>query len=217
MMKDCIKKNIEEIKKDIVNHDPSQKVHLIAVSKTKSAEEIKQAIKANQKEFGENKVQEAIEKWPRLKENDPELILHLIGPLQKNKVRKAIHLFDVIQTLDRPSLAKALARIMEEENRCPRLYIQVNMGLEPQKSGILPAELNDFHHYCTKELKLTIDGLMAIPPYDVDATPYFKQIKLLQQQFKLPYLSMGMSNDYKIAIKEGATHIRIGSSIFGKR
>ncbi len=221
-MKYCIAKNIEEIKKDIVKYDPSQKVRLIAVSKTKSVEEIEQAIKAEQKEFGENKVQEALEKWPLLKENmlkknDSDLILHLIGPLQKNKVRKAINLFDVIQTLDRPSLAKTVARIMEEENQNPQLYIQVNIGCETQKSGVWPADLDDFYYYCTTELKLPVFGLMAIPPYKDDVTPYFKQMKRLQLQLKLPYLSMGMSNDYKIAIKEGATHIRVGSSIFGER
>ncbi len=216
-MRDCIKKNIEQIKKDIVNHSPSQKVQLIAVSKTKSVQDIEQAIRAGQKEFGENKVQEALEKWPELKKNNPELILHLIGPLQKNKIRKAIGIFDVIQTLDRPSLAQALARIMNEENKNLKLYIQVNIGNEPQKSGIFPEELKAFYHYCTVELKLSILGLMAIPPYDEDATPYFEQMKFWQQQLSLPYLSMGMSNDYKIAIKKGATHIRIGSSIFGER
>ncbi len=216
-MRDCIKKNIEQIKKDIVNHSPSQKVQLIAVSKTKSVQDIEQAIRAGQKEFGENKVQEALEKWPELKKNNPELILHLIGPLQKNKIRKAIGIFDVIQTLDRPSLAQALARIMNEENKNLKLYIQVTIGNEPQKSGISPEELKAFYHYCTTELKLSILGLMAIPPYDGDATPYFEQMKFWQQQLSLPYLSMGMSNDYKIAIKKGATHIRIGSSIFGER
>ncbi len=212
-----IEKNIKDIKKDIVNHDPSQKLCLIAVSKTKPAEDIKQAIAAGQKEFGENKVQEALEKWPHLKKDNPELVLHLIGPLQKNKVRKALSLFDVIQTLDRPSLAQAIARIAREESQNPELYIQVNIGNESQKSGLLPSEVEDFYHYCTKELQLVISGLMAIPPYGEDARPYFKQMYLLKQQLSLPYLSMGMSNDYVIAIQEGATHIRIGSSIFGER
>lgn len=216
-MDDCIEKNITDIRKEIIKYNLSQEVRLIAVSKTKPIEDITLAIKAGQMEFGENKVQEAFEKWDELKKKNPELILHLIGPLQTNKVRKAIHLFDVIQTLDRPKLAEAIGRIMREEGKKPQLYIQVNIGLEPQKSGILPTDLDDFYQYCTKDMELNIVGLMAIPPYGEDASPYFKQMKALQKQLNLPYLSMGMSDDYKIAIKEGATHIRVGSSIFGQR
>lgn len=212
-----IEKNINAIKKDIVNHDPSQKVNLIAVSKTKPAEDIKLAIAAGQKEFGENKVQEALEKWPDLKKENPELILHLIGPLQKNKVRKALSLFDVIQTLDRASLAQAIARIAEEEGKKPELYIQVNIGNEPQKAGIAPEALQDFFDYCHHEEKLNIKGLMAIPPQSDDASVYFRALKELQLKLKLPELSMGMSSDYPQAIACGATHIRIGSQIFGTR
>ncbi len=216
-MSHSIEENIKKIKQDIVNHRPSQAPCLIAVSKTKSVQYIRQAISAGQKDFGENKVQEALEKWPDLKKEHPALILHLIGPLQKNKVRKAIGLFDVIQTLDRPSLAEAIARIKEEENKNPQLYIQVNIGSEAQKSGILPHELHDFYGYCKGELKLSISGLMAIPPYEGDVRPYFKQMYRLKEQLALPYLSMGMSHDYMAAINEGATHIRVGSFIFGER
>ncbi len=216
-MYDCIEKNIKDIRKEMATYSLSQKTCLIAVSKTKPVEDIRLAIKAGQKEFGENKVQEAFEKWHELKKEDKDLILHLIGPLQTNKVRKAVNLFDVIQTLDRPKLAQAIARIMKEEGKKTQLYIQVNIGLEPQKSGILPQDLEDFYQYCTKELELNIVGLMAIPPYGEDAKPYFQQMKALQKKLNLPYLSMGMSDDYKIAIKEGATHIRVGSSIFGER
>ncbi len=216
-MSHSIEENIKKIKQDIVNHCPSQAPSLIAVSKTKPVQYIRQAISAGQKDFGENKVQEALEKWPDLKKEHPALILHLIGPLQKNKVRKAIGLFDVIQTLDRPSLAEAIARIKEEENKNPQLYIQVNIGSEPQKSGILSHELHDFYDYCKGELKLAISGLMAIPPYGGDVRPYFKQMHRLKEQLALPYLSMGMSHDYMAAISEGATHIRVGSFIFGER
>ncbi len=190
---------------------------LIAVSKTKPISMIKQALDARQRVFGENKVQEAHEKWSDLKQQYPDIELHLIGPLQTNKVRKALQIFDVIEVLDRPKLAQAVARISKEEQLFPKLYIQVNVGNEPQKAGVAPDALNDFYHYCTKEEGLNIQGLMAIPPSNVDPTPYFEQLKQQQMTLGLSDLSMGMSGDYEKAIICGATHIRIGSHIFGAR
>lgn len=192
-------------------------VQLIAVSKTKPITDIYAAIAANHREFGENKVQEAMDKWPNIKEEYPDVILHLIGSLQKNKVRKAIQLFDVIQTLDRKSLADAIARIATEEGKNPQIYIQVNVGDEPQKSGVSRKELSDFYIYCRHELNLNIVGLMAIPPEGESPNEYFEWMYKEQQKLSLPYLSMGMSADYKQAITNGATHIRLGQAIFGGR
>lgn len=192
-------------------------VQLIAVSKTKPIADIYAAIKADHREFGENKVQEAMEKWPNIKQEYPNVTLHLIGGLQKNKVRKAIQLFDVIQTLDRESLADAIARIAPEEGKNPALYIQINVGDEPQKSGIARGDLKGFCGYCQNDLNLNIQGLMAIPPEGEDPSIYFEWLHQQQQQLALPYLSMGMSADYKQAITHGATHIRLGQAIFGGR
>lgn len=208
---------ITNLKNEINSLSVFHPVQLIAVSKTKPISDIYAAIKANHREFGENKVQEAMEKWPEIKQEYPDVILHLIGGLQKNKVRKAIQLFDVIQTLDREDLADAIARIAIEEGRNPQLYIQVNIGDEPQKSGVSQGDLKNFYDYCHHDLNLNIQGLMAIPPEGEDATPYFKWLHTQRQKLALPYLSMGMSADYKQAIAEGATHIRLGQAIFGGR
>ncbi len=192
-------------------------IQLIAVSKTKPAEMIQKALDAGQRMFGENQVQEAQAKWPALKQQYSDIELHLIGPLQTNKVRKALQLFDVIEVLDRFKLAHAIARISKEEQKYPKIYIQVNIGKEPQKAGITPDELKDFYAYCQNEEKLNIAGLMAIPPHGQDPMPYFQQLKQLQMMLDAKDLSMGMSGDYDKAIICGATHIRIGSHIFGAR
>ncbi|MFV0432076.1 MAG: YggS family pyridoxal phosphate-dependent enzyme [Alphaproteobacteria bacterium] len=214
--KDIVEKLIG-LKKEVNTLSQKEVVQLIAVSKTKPVSDIEAALKANHRLFGENKVQEAAEKWPELKQRYPDVQLHLIGGLQKNKVRKAIGLFDVIQTLDRKSLAEAIARISIEEAKIPQLYIQINIGREPQKSGILPEEVEDFYQYCSQDLGLKIIGLMAIPPVGEDAKAYFVKLKEYQKMLSLPYLSMGMSADYREAIKQGATHIRLGQAIFGGR
>ncbi|MFV0321372.1 MAG: YggS family pyridoxal phosphate-dependent enzyme [Alphaproteobacteria bacterium] len=208
---------ITQIKNEINLLSVFHPAQLIAVSKTKPISDIYAAIKAGHREFGENKVQEAMEKWQNIKQEYPDVTLHLIGGLQKNKVRKAIQLFDVIQTLDREDLADAIARIAPEEGRNPELYIQVNVGDEPQKSGVSRKNLDSFYGYCHYDLSLNIQGLMAIPPEREDATPYFKWLHQQQEKLGLPYLSMGMSADYKQAIAEGATHIRLGQAIFGGR
>lgn len=212
-----ISRTLERLNNNIKSYAQDRPVQLVAVSKTKPIEVIKQALDAGQRIFGENKIQEAQEKWPMLKQQYQDVELHLIGPLQTNKVRKALQLFDVIEVLDRPKLAQAIARISKEEQRYPKLYIQVNIGMEPQKAGIMPDALEDFHHYCVQEEGLNIQGLMAIPPSSEDPKPYFLQLKQLQTKLGVADLSMGMSGDYVQAIECGATHIRVGSHIFGAR
>ncbi len=192
-------------------------VNLIAVSKTKPADDVRQALVAGQRLFGENRVQEAASKFPELKTAYPDLELHLIGPLQTNKVEQAVKLFDVIQTLDRPKLAEALAKAKIKFGTLPKLYIEVNIGHEPQKAGIEPEHLDEFLRFCRKDCGLEIHGLMCIPPQDVDPIPYFRQMRQLADYYTLPQLSMGMSGDYTQAIMAGATQIRVGSAIFGER
>jgi len=190
---------------------------LIAVSKTRSIEEIRQALKAGQRVFGENRVQEAQAKFPDLRKDHPDIELHLIGALQTNKAQTAVELFDVIQTVDRPDLAKALAKAIQRTGRTPRLYVEVNIGREPQKAGILPEQLEAFLTYCRTDCGLSLTGLMCIPPHDQDPAPYFQQMRKLADEFSLPQLSMGMSGDYETAIQYGATEIRVGTAIFGER
>lgn len=192
-------------------------VQLIAVSKTKSVEAVREAIAAGQKIFGENRVQEAIPKFTELRRHASDLELHLIGPLQTNKVQEAVAHFDVIQTLDRPKLAMALSKELTKASRKPRLYIEINIGHEPQKAGIFPEDLGEFLEFCRDKAGLTPEGLMCIPPHHVDPTPFFKTMKDLKDQFQLKHLSMGMSADYATAIACGATEIRVGSAIFGER
>ncbi len=190
---------------------------LIAVSKTQSQDAIREAIAAGQHVFGENRVQEAATKFPALKAETPELELHLIGPLQSNKARDAIALFDAIHTLDRESLAQALAYEIKRAGRSPKLFVQVNTGEEPQKSGLAPKETLAFITKCRDEFGLAITGLMCLPPADEEPSPHFALLLKLARQAGLPHLSMGMSNDYQSAIALGATHVRIGSAIFGER
>jgi pyridoxal phosphate enzyme (YggS family) len=192
------------------------KAQLIAVSKMQSAEAVRAAVVAGQMVFGENRVQEARAKFPDLRRDYPNLELHLIGPLQTNKAQDAVELFDVIQTLDRPTLADALAKAMEKTGRKPRLYIEVNIGREAQKAGVLPEGLDLFLRQCRGK-GLEIFGLMCIPPQHLDPRPFFTHLKSLADLHSLPHLSMGMSADYKIAIECGATEVRIGSAIFGQR
>ena len=192
-------------------------VTLIAVSKTHPIQAIEAALKAGQRVFGENRVQEAAAKFPPLKLLYPDLELHLIGPLQTNKAAQAVALFDGIQTLDRLNLAEVLAKEMAKQDRFPRLYIEVNLGREPQKAGVTPEDLPFFLKACTTGLGLKIDGLMCIPPQGQDPEPYFDQLALLAEQSGLPRCSMGMSGDYETAIAHGATEVRVGTALFGER
>lgn len=192
-------------------------VTLVAVSKTHPVEAVLAAIAAGQKVFGENRVQEALVKFQDLKVRHPDLELHLIGPLQSNKVREAVALFDAIESIDREKLACAVADEMRRQNRHPSLYIQVNIGEEPQKTGVLPAEIDVFVKRCRDEWGLKIDGLMCIPPADKHPAPYFALLREMAKRNGLTRLSMGMSGDYETAIQFGATHVRIGTAIFGAR
>ena len=192
-------------------------VTLVAVSKVHVAETIIPVLEAGQRIFGENRVQEAAEKWPALREQFDGVELHLIGPLQTNKVRQAIHLFDVIETVDRPKLARALSRIFEEENKHCDVYIQVNTGLESQKAGIAPDDADAFIDQCKNEFGLNVTGLMCIPPFDEDATEHFKLLKSIADRNGIKIISMGMSGDFEKAIEHGATHVRVGTAVFGKR
>lgn len=196
---------------------PPDMVTLVAVSKTFSADEIRPFLDAGQRVFGENRVQEAEAKWPGLRASYDGIELHLIGPLQSNKTREAVALFDVIETLDREKLAVALKAEMERSGKRPRLLVQVNIGLEPQKAGIAPAETVAFVARCREVHGLAIDGLMGIPPADVPAGPYFAQLATLARQTGANVLSMGMSGDFETAIAMGATHVRVGSALFGTR
>lgn len=192
-------------------------VTLVAVSKTIAAEEIAPILAAGHRAFGENRVQEATLKWPSLKAQFLGVELHLIGPLQSNKAAEAVALFDVIQTVDRPKIAQALATEMVKQKRRLQLFVQVNTGEEAQKAGIAPKETVDFVTYCRGELRLDIAGLMCIPPIDDMPAPHFAFLVKLAAECGLQKLSMGMSADYVTAVHLGATHVRVGSAIFGDR
>ncbi len=192
-------------------------VTLVAVSKTHDAKRIQPAIDAGHRVFGENRVQEAEDKWPALKAATPEIALHLIGPLQTNKARLALELFDVIETVDRPKLARRLAAMMEETGHRPDLFIQVNTGAEPQKAGILPEDADAFIQECRTDLGLPIVGLMCIPPVEEEPSLHFALLREIAKRNGLEKLSMGMSADYDVAIQFGATHVRVGTAIFGSR
>jgi PLP dependent protein len=192
-------------------------VTLVAVGKTHDGAAIARAVAAGQRVFGENRVQEAQAKYRVLKARHPDLALHLIGPLQTNKVKEAVALFDVIETLDRPRLAEALARELERSTRRPGLFIQVNTGEEPQKAGVLPGEADAFIADCRTRLGLGIAGLMCIPPVDDEPSLHFALLREIARRQGVGALSMGMSGDYAVAIRFGATHVRIGTAIFGAR
>lgn len=196
---------------------PAGAVALVAVSKTHPAERILPVLRAGHRIFGENRVQEAEAKFPALRREFPDLELHLIGPLQTNKVREAVALFDVIETLDRPRLAEALARECRRQGRWPSLYVQVNTGREPQKAGIDPGQVDAFLAACRTEHGLAPAGLMCIPPAAEDPEPHFRLLRDMAQRNGLTRLSMGMSDDYPAAVRCGATHVRIGTAIFGAR
>jgi len=196
--------------------DPAA-ITLVCVSKTFPAQAIEPAIIAGERVFGENRVQEAMRKWPDLRARHPDLELHLIGPLQTNKVREALQFFDVIETLDRPRLAEAIATEMARTGKRPKLYVEINTGAEPQKAGVLPADADAFIRDCRERLGLTIEGLMCIPPEEGQRSPHFALLAQIAARNGIGLLSMGMSADFELAVQLGATHVRVGSAIFGKR
>jgi PLP dependent protein len=192
-------------------------ITLVCVSKTFGPEEIRPVLEAGERVFGENRVQEALAKWPSLRASYLGLELHLIGPLQSNKARDAVAFFDVIETVDREKIARILADEIQKAARHPRLYVQVNTGAEPQKAGILPKDADAFITSCRKDFGLEISGLMCIPPIDDQASPHFALLNQIAARNGIAGLSMGMSSDFELAIELGATHVRIGSAIFGAR
>lgn len=201
---------------NVKNRVPAH-VTLVAVSKTYFAPDIRPVLEAGQRVFGENRVQEAQEKWPELRREYPDVKLHLIGPLQSNKAADAVALFNVIQTVDRTKIAEALAKEVKKQKRNLQFYVQVNTGSEPQKAGILPKAADQFIIDCTEKYGLNIVGLMCIPPVDEDPVPHFKMLAQIAERNGLTELSMGMSSDFEIAVAEGATVVRVGSAIFGSR
>ena len=192
-------------------------VELIAVSKRFEADRILPVLKTGQRLFGENRVQEAMGKWPALQKQYRDIELHLIGPLQSNKTKEAVELFDVIQTVDREKIARAIAREIKTQGKQIGLLVQVNTGEEPQKAGIAPLETKDFVTFCRDELKLSIKGLMCIPPVDEEAALHFALLKKMADELGLAKTSMGMSADFETAIALGANYVRVGSAIFGTR
>jgi pyridoxal phosphate enzyme (YggS family) len=217
-----IARNLKAIRRSIdaaakaADRDP-EAVKLLAVSKTKSEEDIRAALAAGHRIFGENRVQEAKTKFASLRGAYPDLELHLIGPLQTNKAEEAVKLFNVIETLDRPKLAAALAQAIKKTGSSPEFLIEINIGNEPQKSGIKPDELGQFLKYCREMCQLTIKGLMCIPPQTDDPKPHFMRLKQLAAEYGLAELSMGMSADFETAIACGATEVRVGTALFGAR
>jgi pyridoxal phosphate enzyme (YggS family) len=196
---------------------PEDAVTLVAVSKTQPAEAVRAALRAGQRIFGENRVQEALGKFPALRGEFPDLTLHLIGPLQTNKVKEAVAHCDVIETVDRPRLAEALAREMAKTGRRLLCFIEVNTGEEPQKAGVLPAAADDFIRDCRDRLQLPIVGLMCVPPEHEEPAVHFALLREIARRNGLDQLSMGMSADFETAIRFGATHVRVGTAIFGAR
>ena len=212
-----IVERFEKIKSNIASLKSNKPVNIIAVSKTFTLEHIRPLIDYGHNHFGENKVQEAIAKWSKLKKQNTNLKLHMIGKLQSNKAKDAVRLFDYIHSLDNQKLADTLARHQSGLNKNIEYFIQVNIGNETQKSGIPVVELDAFYNYCTTEINLKVIGLMVIPPINENTNKYFKSLYQLNKSLALENLSMGMSADYIDAIKNGSTHVRIGSSIFGAR
>ena len=213
---------LESVRAEIVRaardfgRDPAS-ITLVAVSKTFPAEAIEPVLAAGHRVFGENYVQEAKGKWPPLRERYPDVELHMIGPLQSNKAKEAVQLFDAIHTLDRTSLAEALAKEIAKQRKTPRLLVQVNTGEEPQKGGVIPTEVDTFLEACRTKYGLTIEGLMCIPPAEDPPSPHFALLNTIAERHGLKVLSMGMSADFDAAIQLGATHVRVGSAIFGSR
>jgi pyridoxal phosphate enzyme (YggS family) len=217
-----IAQNLAEIKQTIATVAEKSgrnlgDVILVVVSKTFAADEIRPALEAGQRIFGENRVQESMAKWPKLREDYPAVELHLIGPLQSNKAKEAVDLFDVIHTIDREKIAKTIAKEMAAQDKRLKLFVQVNTGMEPQKAGIAPDEAVAFVEKCQNTYNLDICGLMCIPPFDENPGPHFALLAKLAIAAGVEGLSMGMSSDYETAIQFGATHIRVGSAVFGMR
>lgn len=213
---------LENVRAAIANAEREAKraqgaVTLVAVSKTFGADAIRPVLEAGQRVFGENRVQEAESKWPELRQDFEGVELHLIGPLQSNKTSEAVALFDVIETVDREKIAATLAAEIKRQNRFPKLYVQVNTGLEPQKAGIMPNEAVAFVKHCRQTHGLAIEGLMCIPPADENPGPHFALLEKIGREVGVEKLSMGMSGDYETAIAFGATSVRVGSAIFGTR
>ena len=190
---------------------------IVAASKTQGEDAIRRAIGAGLTAFGENRVQEAKTKWPAIKADHPEIDLRLIGPLQSNKAGEAVALFDAIETVDRPKIARAIAEEIKRQGRRPRLLVQVNTGAEPQKAGVLPQDADAFLRTCREDFGLVIDGLMCIPPAEDPPAPHFALLAKIAARNGLSMLSMGMSGDYDVAAALGATHVRIGTALFGAR
>ncbi len=211
----AVKDDIAEAARE-AGRDPID-VSLIAVSKVHDAERIRPALEAGHRLYGENRVQEAAGKWPALREEFPDLVLHLIGPLQSNKTKQAVEIFDVIESVDRPKIARALAGEFERVGRSLPVFLQVNTGEEEQKAGVLPADIDAFVKDCTGNLGLDVRGLMCIPPVDEEPALHFKLLADMAERNGLSGLSMGMSADFRTAISLGATHVRIGTAIFGTR
>ncbi|URK16720.1 YggS family pyridoxal phosphate-dependent enzyme [Thalassospira sp. GO-4] len=220
--KSDVAENLAEIQRNInaaciaAKRDPAE-VTLVCVSKNHEADHVRKALLEGRRVFGENRVQEAAGKWPGLREEFPDIELHLIGPLQTNKLKDAVALFDVIETVDRPKLANALAKHRDKTGECPDLFIQINTGEEEQKAGIAPKDADAFIRMCREELELPIKGLMCIPPVDEEPAPHFALLGKIAQKHGLKIKSMGMSGDYEAAIAIGATHVRVGTAIFGSR
>ena len=219
---EVIRQNLHAVKTRIdeaasaVGRDPDT-VALVAISKTHGAEKIINALTAGHRLFGENRVQETEDKWPALLERAPDVQLHLVGPLQSNKVKRAVQLFHGIQTMDRPKLARALAREFDAQGRQAECFIQINTGEEPQKAGILPSQADGFISDCRDTIGLPIVGLMCIPPADEEAGLHFGLLAEMAARSGLDRVSMGMSGDFETAVRFGATHVRVGSAIFGQR
>ncbi|HEX2840622.1 YggS family pyridoxal phosphate-dependent enzyme [Hyphomicrobium sp.] len=210
-----VKARIAEAARD-AGRDPAS-VHLIAVTKTFGREDILPVLEAGHRLFGENRVQESKAKWPGLRQLYPDLALHLIGPLQSNKAREAVELFDAIHTVDRPKIAKTIADEQQRQGKALKLFIEVNTGEEPQKAGIPPKETAAFLAHCRRDLGLEIAGLMCIPPVEEEPAVHFAFLAKLAGDLGLPDLSMGMSSDFEAAAQFGATYVRVGSAIFGAR
>lgn len=220
-IKEQIFENLQRVQKNIrdqalkTGRDASD-VHLVAVSKKQPLERVRALLESGHRLYGENRIQEAMERWDPLKEEFPDIKLHLIGPLQTNKVKEAVSLFDVIETVDRPKLVTALSEEMEKQGKKIPCFIQVNTGAEPQKSGVLPEELQDLLKLCLQE-KIQVAGLMCIPPIDEPPALHFAFLQKLAEEHNLPDLSMGMSSDFEKAIPLNATYIRVGTALFGSR
>ncbi len=200
----------------VVGRDVAE-VTLVAVSKAQPEERVLAALAAGQRVFGENYLQEAKARWPALRACHPDLQLHMIGPIQTNKARDVVALFDVIETVDRPKLARVLAQEMARQDRRPVCFVQVNTGEEPQKAGVWPADADAFVAACRDDLRLPVEGLMAIPPEDEEPAPHFALLAKIAARNGLAELSMGMSADFEVAVQFGASHVRVGSAIFGER